>query len=203
MKQNKTFVIGLTGGIASGKTTASDYLMSLDIPVIDADKIARTVLSPGHEGFNKVVEYFGDEILDDGKINRSKLRTIVFNNSRALEKLNEITHPLIRKGIVEKLNEMCEKDNPLIVLDAPLLLENNLQYLVDEVWLVWVELDRQIKRLTSRDGMNKIEAEKIINRQMSLEEKKEKAHVLINNNNSKEALYQQLDELVQVRRGKC
>ncbi len=98
---------------------------------------------------------------------------------------------------------MCEKDNPLIVLDAPLLLENNLQYLVDEVWLVWVELDRQIKRLTSRDGMNKIEAEKIINRQMSLEEKKEKAHVLINNNNSKEALYQQLDELVQVRRGKC
>lgn len=203
MKQNKTFVIGLTGGIASGKTTASDYLMSLDIPVIDADKIARAVLSPGHEGFNKVVEYFGDEILVDGTIHRSKLRTIVFNDSRALEKLNDITHPLIRKGIVEKLNEMCEKDNPLIVLDAPLLLENNLQYLVDEVWLVWVELDRQIKRLTSRDGMNKIEAEKIINRQMSLEEKKEKAHVLINNNNSKEALYQQLDELVQVRRGKC
>ncbi len=109
MKQNKTFVIGLTGGIASGKTTASDYLMSLDIPVIDADKIARAVLSPGHEGFNKVVEYFGDEILDDGKINRSKLRTIVFNNSRALEKLNEITHPLIRKGIVENLMKCVKK----------------------------------------------------------------------------------------------
>ena len=203
MKQNKSFVIGLTGGIASGKTTASNYLMSLNIPVVDADNIAREVLSPGHEGFNKVVEYFGDDILDDGIIHRSKLRKIVFNDLRALEKLNEITHPLIRKGIVEKLNEMCDKNVPLIVLDAPLLLENNLQYLVDEVWLVWVDSDRQIKRLTSRDGMNKIEAEKIINRQMSLEKKKQKAHVLINNNNSKEALYQQLDELVQVRREKC
>ena len=203
MKQNKSFIIGLTGGIASGKTTASDYLMSLNIPVIDADKIAREVLSPGHEGFNKVVEFFGQAILDDGTIHRRKLREIVFNDSKALEKLNEITHPLIREAIVEKLNEMSSKHYPLIVLDAPLLLENNLQYLVDEVWLVWVDFERQIKRLTSRDGMNKIEAEKIISRQMSLEEKKRKAHVLINNNNSKEALYQQLEELVQVRRGKC
>lgn len=85
-------------------------------------------------------------------------------------------------------------------MDAPLLLENNLAYLVDEVWLVWVDLQRQIKRLTSRDAMTKIEAEKMINRQMSLEEKKQKADVLIDNNHSKETLYQQLDELVKLRR---
>jgi dephospho-CoA kinase len=196
-------IIGLTGGIASGKSTVSNYLSTLKIPIIDADKIAREVVSPGHEGFNKIVDFFGVDILEEGLINRSKLRKLVFNDSKALSKLNEITHPLIRNIIVKKLNQAHSNHHSLVILDAPLLLENNLEVLVDEVWLVWVNLETQIKRLTSRDAMNKIEAEKMIRHQMSLKEKKKRAHILIDNNHSKEDLYQQLDELVKARREKC
>lgn len=176
-------VIGLTGGIASGKSTASAIIKKFGIPVIDADLIARELVGVGEPALDEIVEYFGKEVLNpDGTLNRKLLGSIVFSDPKKLEILNHITHRRIIERIENKI-AMCKErgDHPVVFLDAALLIEMNMRKLVDEIWLISVEQDIQLKRLMERDGLSITEAKNRIHSQMPLEEKKKHADVIIDN----------------------
>ncbi|MEJ6949941.1 dephospho-CoA kinase [Natronospora cellulosivora (SeqCode)] len=181
-------LLGLTGGIASGKSTVSSYLEELGALIIDADRIAREVLEKGEIGYKQVVETFGNDILNEsGEINRSKLAGIIFSNKRLRKKLENITHPLIIKKINEKIEEYRE-NNRIIILDAPLLFEVGLDKDVDKTCLVYVDKETQLKRLIKRDKLSKVEAQRRIESQLSLEKKRDMADIVINNQGSKKIL---------------
>lgn len=189
-------VIGLTGGIASGKSTASNILRELGAFIIDADKIAKKVVEIGKPALAKIKEYFGEEIiLEDGNLDRKKLGSIVFNNNTMLNKLNDITHPYIIEEIINEINWYKKTYNhSVIILDAALLIEMNLIYLVDEVWLVSLPEKVQIDRLIKRENISKEEAIKRINAQMSLDDKKQYANRIIDNSRDIDYLKTQLEE---------
>lgn len=188
------YVIGLTGGIASGKTTVSDYLKSLGVCVIDADEVAHEVTSPGSVGFKEIIEEFGEDLLTpEGNLNRKKLGEIVFSDKEALLKLNAIVHPLVIEKIRQMLIEI--EHSPCVVLDVPLLFESGMDDLCDEVWVVAVDEDTQVKRLTERDGYNLDEAIMRVKAQMPLEEKVRRAHRVLDNTGTIEETKRQVDEL--------
>jgi len=190
-------VIGLTGGIASGKSTISKLLKEKGAVIIDADKIARDLMQPGKDAWCEVISHFGERILKSGgDINRKKLGEIVFHDESQLEVLNNITHPRIKKEIINQLNYYKEQQADVIVIDAPLLLEIGLDILVDEVWLVVVNEETQIKRLLKREpGMTVQQAIERIKAQMPLEEKMKYAHRIIDNNGSIEETKKQLENI--------
>lgn len=191
-------IIGLTGNIASGKTTVSNILKALGAVIIDADIIAREILLPHTEGWQEVVSSFGQDILtEDNQINRAKLGSIVFEDQSALAQLNKITHPLIIQRVQECLNHLANNsDAPaLVVIDAALLIETNLHRLVDEVWLVKVERDEQIKRLMYRNKLSETEAQKRIKSQISWEEKAPFATEIIDNNGKVEDMISRVKDL--------
>ena len=163
MKPNDCKVIGITGGIASGKSTVTDILIAEDFKVIDADKIANEVVQIGKPAYVEIVKTFGTEILElDLNINRKKLGQLVFNDSTPLKKLNTIVHPRIFEEIVYSIDKYC-KNESVIFLDVPLLIEeldNFKSYDVnlDEIWLVYIEREEQLKRLMNRDKFNYEEA---------------------------------------------
>lgn len=179
-----TKVLGLTGGIASGKTTVSNYLKSLGIDVIDADIIAREVMQAGEPVVLEIAEAFGNEmLLPNGEIDRQRLGESIFQSEIKREKLNQLVQGKIYREIMNQRNELLKKDNQLIVLDIPLLYEKNYEKMVDAVMVVYVDPATQKKRLMLReeqlsetDAMNRIQA------QMPLKEKAKKADILINNN---------------------
>ncbi|MDI3518628.1 MAG: dephospho-CoA kinase [Caldanaerobacter sp.] len=174
-------VVGLTGGIGSGKSTVSGILAKLGAKIIDADLVSREIMEKGKEAYNEIVDCFGKEILDkEGNIDRKKLGSIVFSDKEKLKRLNEITHPKIIDKIKKMIEEEKDKDK-VIVIDAALLIETGLYKLVDEVWLVVVDIDTQIKRVMERDGFSYEEALKRIKSQMPLEEKIKYADFIINN----------------------
>lgn len=174
-------LIGLTGGIASGKSKISLFLKSQGAVIIDADEIARNVVEPLSCAWKNIIKLWGTDILrPDRSLDRQKLASIVFSNKDELEKLNNITHPEIIREIKKRISR--ESAGSLIVLDAPLLIESGLFTIVDYVWLVSVKEDTQIKRLLERDSITIEEAQKRISVQMPLEEKKKYAHVIIDNN---------------------
>ncbi len=176
-------IIGLTGGIASGKSTVSKILANLGALIIDADELGRRVVSKGSLALEEIKNYFGEEYLEeDGQLNRKKLGTLVFNNPKALEKLNEITHSkIIEEMKKEIIWHKKNAPNTVIIVDAALLIEMNLMKLVDEVWLVAIPYQLQLNRLMDREGLTKQEAENRITCQMSLEDKKKYAHKIIDN----------------------
>lgn len=196
-------IIGLTGGIASGKTTVSNYFKSMDIPIVDADLIARQVVEPESKGLELIVEAFGNEMVVEGALNRKALRQLVFSDEKALKTLNEITHPLIRNGILKDIEHYKRLKAPLIVLDAPLLLENHLEVLVDEVWLVALSQDIQLERLMARDAVSREDGLNIISKQMSLKNKIKKSHVVLNNNHTIDDLLKQVKETLESRMSIC
>ncbi len=192
-------IIGLTGGIASGKSTVSQLLIEHGINIIDADKIAREVVQKGTIGLNKIVAHFGDEILNsDGTLNRKALGAIVFEDDNKLSALNGIMHPLIEQRIDDVAKYYQKENCKFIILDAPLLFEVGLDKRCNEVWLVVVNKDIQLQRLMARDGIELAMAEKIIASQMPLSEKMKKADVYIDNNGGKEALKKQVLELIKI-----
>src|SRR6056297_3621423 len=195
MKQNSLKVIGLTGGIASGKSTVSNYLINKGYHVIDADIIAREVVAKGSRGLEKIATTFGKSILkENGSLNRKKLRNIVFNDEKALKQLEEITHPLIINKISEKLKNLRNNDRfSLVFLDCPLLFEMSLEALVNEVWLISTTTANQISRIVERDKTDPLEAKKIIEQQMSLKEKIKKSDIIIKNNSTIEELKSKID----------
>lgn len=188
-------IIGLTGGIASGKTTASQYLAQKGLAIIDADTIAREVVALGTPGLEAIRGAFGPAFFtEDGTLNRKALGKYVFSDPVALETLNNITHPLILQSVEQKLAEIrCQETHPWGILDAALFFELCLQRYVDEVWLLDVDRDVQIERLCARDGMSAEEAEKRVGSQMSIERKRKLADRILHNNGAPEALYAQLD----------
>jgi len=202
MKQNNLKIIGLTGGIASGKSTVSSFIKSKGYRIIDADQIARDVVKKGSQGLKAIEKTFGKEILNSpGSLNRKKLRKIVFNDEKALMKLEGITHPLIIAEIKKNIKKLNESDTiNLVFLECPLLFEMSLDTLVDEVWLVVTTLHNQITRIVNRDASSIFDAKNIINQQMSLEEKTKRADVVIENNASIKALKIKTETLL---KGRC
>lgn len=190
-------VIGLTGGLASGKSTVSSYLKEKGAEILDADLIARELMAPGQPAWLEVVRYFGRDVLnEDGSINRQVLAERVFTRSEDLALLNAITHPLVRQEIVRRLNELNNRPipPPVAVVDAPLLIEAGLTDLVEEVWLVAVEPKIQIERAVAR-GMAAEEAQRRLAAQWPLDKKMVYATRVIDNNGSREEMKKQVDEL--------
>lgn len=188
--------IGLTGGIASGKSAVSNYLKDKGYTVLDADIYARNVLNKGTEGLKKVVEHFGEDVLeDDGTLNRKKLGDIVFNDKDELAVLNNITHPIIRRNMDRDAEKYIKDDH--VFSDIPLLYENKLEDQFDFVIVVYVDTETQIKRLMKRNDYTLEEAKARINSQLPLSKKKEDADVVLDNRGSLDELYREIDELLE------
>jgi len=187
-----TLVIGITGGIASGKSTISSYYRSLGIPIIDADVEARLAVENGEPAYNEIVHYFGETILHkDGTINRALLGEIVFNNEGKLQVLNSIVHPDVRRRMEKKKKEAIQAHESAVILDIPLLFENKLNEMVDRTILVYVDERIQMERLMKRNNLNVDQAKSRINAQMPLSLKVSLTDEIINNNGSKENAIEQ------------
>lgn len=188
--------VGLTGGIASGKSAVAEVLKSQKIPVVDADEVSRAVMRPGSSLFHAIVQAFGHEVLNqDGDLDRAALGEKVFSNPQALERLNALTHPVIWAEMQRQVTEL-EKVHPLVVVMVPLLLENRRQDWVDEVWLVSLPREVQKARLMERNYLTEDQAEARISAQMPLEEKLALADRVIDNSGSLEQLHQSLLEVL-------
>lgn len=190
-------VIGLTGGIASGKSTVSSYLKELGAIIVDADIVAREIVEKGQPALKEIIDYFGKEVLlSDGALNRKSLGNIVFSDPQKLQVLNKITHKRIIENIEEKIKHYRHLDNvKAIFIDAALLIEMKMNFLTDEIWLVTTSKEIQLKRLMLRDNLSFDEAINRINSQMSLEQKKEVSDVIIDNSGDYDYLKQQVNDL--------
>ncbi|GIO62376.1 dephospho-CoA kinase [Paenibacillus cineris] len=188
--------IGLTGGIATGKSTVSALLVSKGALLVDADVIAREVMLPGHPVLAAAVEHFGQAILlPDGTLDRRRLGDIVFHDPAERKALNDITHPAIRQEIREQM-QTFEREHPdrLIVVDIPLLFESGLEAMFEQVLLVYAPFEVQVERLMERNRLTKDEAVARIRSQMDIEEKKKRADVVIDNSGQPSETERQVDE---------
>ncbi|MCL5036100.1 MAG: dephospho-CoA kinase [Chloroflexi bacterium] len=182
-KKNRPYTIGLTGGIASGKNFVAEVLVRHGAYLLDADKAAREVVSPGSPVLESIFEKFGCEYrLSDGTLDRKALASRVFSDPEALKDLNALTHPAIMDMLEFDLRKCGGK---IAVIMAPVLLEAGGREWVDEVWLVDVRPGVQVKRLMKRDGMDRAEAEKRIRSQMQPEKKRKMADIIIDNNGNR------------------
>ena len=173
-------VIGLTGGIGSGKSTVSQFLAELGATIIDADKIGHEVLKPDTEVWREVVASFGKQIVTaNGTIDRKKLGTIVFSNPEARAQLNQIMHPRIYEMVKAQLAEYQRQGTNVVVVEAPLLVEADWTLLVDEVWVTTAAEDTVLKRLRERTGLSEAESQARIRSQLPPEEKIKSADVVI------------------------
>ena len=191
--------IGITGSIACGKSTVSNYLIAKGYTIIDADKLGHVALT-SDDVKRKLAEKFGDEILENNEISREKLGKLVFGNDDNLKILNSIIHPKI-KELILKLQEE-HRDEDLVFLDIALLYEANFVDLVEKVAVVYVDEDVQLERLMTRNFLSKEEALKRIESQMSPQEKASLGDFVINNSYRKEDTFQQIDEILEkLKRG--
>ena len=174
------FSVGLTGGIASGKTTISNLFAELGVPIIDTDVISRNLLTPGEQAYHQVSTHFGSEILqEDGEINRSALRKIIFSNPPQKIWLETILHPLVFQRSHDQIIENSEATYVLVVV--PLLFETNFQSLVDRILVVDCPSDQQVERLMKRDDIDETLAHSMLEQQLSNTERLQSAHDVINN----------------------
>jgi len=192
-------VIGLTGGIASGKSAVSRILRERGLPVIDADTIAHEILATNEEVKQKVVTAFGPEVLTAaGAVDRARLGTIIFRDAQRRRDLERILHPIIAAALWQRAQE----GDDVVVLEIPLLIEQGEHERVDLVVVVYATRESQIQRLMERDGLTREEAMRRIKTQRALEEKVAYAHYVINNNGSPEETEEQVSRLYQAVRGK-
>ena len=174
------WVLGLTGGIGSGKSAVSAIFEELGIQVVDADIVAREVVEPGSVGLTKITAHFGDEILtNNGTLDRSKLRAIIFADESQKQWLNNLLHPLIRESMLSQLKQATSN---YVILVAPLLFENGLEKYCNHTLLIDVPVDVQITRTTARDNVSVELAKQIIASQMSRADKQQKAGDILDNN---------------------
>lgn len=174
--------IGLTGGIASGKSTVSKMFMELAIPVVDADVASRKVVEPGQPALKEIADTFGREVIQkDGLLDRKKLGAIIFGDESQRKKLNVIVHPRVREWMQKEMKGYEEQGEKAIVLDIPLLIESQLKNWADKTLLVYVPKAIQVERLMARDQISEEEALLRIHSQMPLEEKKVFADGIITN----------------------
>lgn len=188
-------VIGLTGGIASGKTTVSNLFKISGVPVIDADLVARQVVEKGTVGLTALVSRFGEEILNaDGTLNRTELAKKMFSEESVRSEVNDILQPLIRQEITTRMKEYKDQGKPLIVLDIPLLFEMHYENLCDDIIVVAVSVETQIERMEKRNGYTRQEALERIQSQMPLEEKVKRATIVWSNEGTLQELEQKVHQ---------
>lgn len=187
-------LIGLTGGIASGKSTVAGFLKELGCVIIDFDILARQVVSPGEKAWGRIVEYFGEEILlENREIDRKKISAIVFPDAEKRKALEGFTHPAIGEAYVNEVEKAAAGDNNAIILGVvPLLLECGMQALFHAIALVYIPREKQIDRLIRRDGITRTAAVNIINAQMPIDEKIGYADFVINNDGTIEETRKQV-----------
>ncbi|OVA04309.1 Dephospho-CoA kinase [Macleaya cordata] len=195
-------IVGLTGGIASGKSTISNLFKAHGIPVVDADLVARDVLRKGTGGWKRVVAAFGQEILlDNGEVNRAQLGQIVFSDPSKRQLLNRLLAPYISSGIFFEVFKLWIKGCKVIVLDIPLLFEAKLDRWTKPIIVVWVDSETQLQRLVARDGISEEQARNRINAQMELDWKRGKADIVIDNSGTMVDTKEQFEKvLIQVTR---
>ncbi|MPQ26305.1 dephospho-CoA kinase [Bacillus paralicheniformis] len=192
-----TLVIGLTGGIASGKSTVAQMFQQCGITVVDADVIAKEAVEQGMPAYQKIAETFGQGVLlETGDIDRRKLGEIVFTNEEKRMQLNAIVHPEVRKMMIKQRDEAIRAGEQFVVLDIPLLYESGLEHLTNKVIVVWVPMELQLERLMKRNRLTEDEALNRIHAQHSLDEKKKKADAVIDNSGSLKDTEAQLDQLL-------
>ena len=188
-------VLGLTGGIGAGKSVVAMMFAQLGADVIDADRLARDMVQPGQPALEEIATAFGPDILlPDGRLNRSKLAGIIFADAAARAKLNAITHPRIRERMDAEIAARGSGPGVLVV-DIPLLYENDRTHSVDKVIVVWVDPQTQLRRLNERDGLSAEEAGKRIAAQMPLDEKRARADHVIDNTGSLESTRRQVEAI--------
>jgi len=188
-------LIGLTGGAGSGKTTVSAMLRDLGAAVIDADEAAHAVYEPGSPGFDAVVKEFGPDYVRDGRIDRTRLGELVFNDADARQRLNAIVHPLVREWMAARTAQAAMSGAAIVVQDVPLIFENGLERIYSTVVLVYVPEHQQLTRLVEGRGISEDRARGMIAAQMQIEEKRKLAHHVIDNSGSREATRQQVEWL--------
>ena len=179
-------ILGITGGIATGKTAVSDILKSLDIKVIDMDIISREVIKLP-KIIQSIKNEFGSNVIKNGTVDRKLLREFIFDDKAKVQKLNNIMHPAIIEKAKNEIDRL-KSSTPLIVVVIPLLFETNLEYLTDSILLVTADYDKQVERIMKRDNSTKTNAENIIAAQMPLSEKVKKSNYVIENNGTYEEL---------------
>lgn len=192
-------LLGVTGGIASGKTIVANMLEELGALKIDFDLLARQVVEPGKPAFRKIVDYFGEQILQqDGTLDRKKLSKIVFRDLEKRKKLESFTHPPIYKEFLKQVNEITEKDPEAIIQAVvPLLIESDLQYMFDRLLVVYIPQEQQVERLVERDGISKEEAADMLKAQLPIDEKLEYADFVVDNQGSSEETRKQVEDIWQ------
>jgi len=191
--EKEPILIGLTGGIASGKSTVIQYLRYQGFPVIDADKLGHKVLEPGNPGYSKVVKIFGEVVLNKDKtVNRLVLGRIVFADPSQLKALNEISHPIIAEMVLKEFESIISEDSGGIVfLEAALLIEANWYNMCHLIWVVTLDTAEATRRLQKRDGLSESEARSRLESQLTAKEKLAYADVVLHNNGSREDLLSQ------------
>ncbi|MGG3469704.1 dephospho-CoA kinase [Neobacillus pocheonensis] len=192
-----TLIIGLTGGIASGKSTVSNMFKEMDITVVDADVEARLAVMKGESAYFKIIEEFGQGILlEDEEIDRQKLGSIIFHQTEKRQMLNQIVHPEVRKRMSEQIETAQNRQEQVVVLDIPLLFESKLTFMVEKTILVYVDRATQLHRLIERNNLSSEDAEARIQSQMPLIDKVKLADAVIDNNGSIAETKAQLVEIL-------
>ena len=191
--------IGLTGGIASGKSTIANYIKRYrDIPILDADQYSKELIKPKSKAYIEILAYFGPQIVDDyspkNEINRKLLRNIIFDNSTHRTWIQNLLHPLIKEKMIKKCNQF--EKNKILLLVVPLLFEAKFTDLCTEIWLVKCPREIQKKRLMSRNKISDNEAEKIINLQLNFEDKSKFSDVILDNSDNQKLWINKIQELV-------
>ncbi|MFD1707961.1 dephospho-CoA kinase [Siminovitchia sediminis] len=191
------FIAGLTGGIASGKSTVSRLFEKRGFTIVDADIAARKVVEPGEKALSAIVKEFGKDILlEDGILNRGKLGSIVFRDEEKRKKLNAIVHPAVRKKMKEWQENAIQAGKQTVILDIPLLFESNLTHMADKTIVVYVDEHTQLQRLKERNHFTEEEAMSRISSQMPLRKKVELADAVIDNNGTIEQTEEQVERLI-------
>ena len=192
-----TYFLGLTGGIATGKTTVSQMLAQQGLPIIDGDQIAHQVLANNQSVQAQIQATFGKQLVQDGQVDRAALGKLVFGNQAALAQLNAITAPVIRKTIMTEMVQAKAHEVPLVVLDVPLLYEQHYETVCDGVLVIYLPVEKQLARLRARNQLSREDALKRINSQASLVEKRDRADFVIDNQGSLAQLEDQLKTVLE------
>lgn len=186
-------ILGLTGGIGTGKSTVAEIFREKGVPIVCADEIAKKIID-SEKIQNQIFEIFGKNVFSEDRLDRKKLREIVFRDAESVEKLNNITHPAIIEEIKFQISK--KKRNQLLIVDIPLLFEGNYGFLVEKVLLISAEKSIQIERTSKRDSVSEENVLNIINNQMNLEDKKKRSDYIIENNGTIEELRIKIDKLI-------
>ena len=197
------FIAGLTGGIATGKSTVAGFLAQAGATIIDADEIAHSVVRKGQSAWEKIVEHFTEAVLlPDGEINRVLLGDIIFKDAEQKNILNSIVHPEVFREMARQIDEAAARPGTLIILDVPLLIESGMHSSMAEVILVYVPQAVQLRRLMERDGLNEADARARIDSQMPIEDKRAHASIIIDNSADLDATREQSIEVYRRLKGK-